>query len=553
MGALVGAFLALVALDPHFIIGNGGKWIHPENDYNAYLVAWNYYIVDGWRLPIFNVPNMGYPEGGSVLFNDALPIVALPTKIVYHLAGLRINPFGWWIFLTYVLQGAMAARLVCAVGLRSVWPCIAAAILAICSGYFLARMSHTALSSHFLILWALALHFESVRRGAPKLVESWALLVVALLVNSYLFAMVVVLEVSTLLVLGTRRQLSVRHLRAVVLGFLTVVALAVLAGYGVLFVNPTTMKGSGYGLYSWNLAALLLPPDGVFGYLARITRDATGGQYEGDAYIGRGAVLLLLAWLAWEPRKSVVCIRSYHILALTLFAFAVYAASNRVYAGKTLLVAYYLPDFVIDISNYFRATGRFIWPLSYSLSILPVACIFRWWRPAPAIAITGLAVFLQVSEVIPALRSHRRTTALVYDDLIDTPRMSGWLADHNRLWQYPSWACGGLGGSKRSWGNLESNRELQVQLAAARAGVSTNSVYTSRQLKSCSTEIIWLATPLLEDGVLYVLGPEAVQASTALTTLARSTACVGLDWAVICSLKWARMADPPSNPTAAVR
>lgn len=120
--------MALHALDPRFVAGTGGKWIRPDNDYNAYLVAWHYYIVDAWRLPLFSIPAMGFPEGGSVLFNDALPLAALFTKALYQLAGVRPNPFGWWILLTYVLQGAMAARLVCAVGAQSIWVSAAAAV-----------------------------------------------------------------------------------------------------------------------------------------------------------------------------------------------------------------------------------------------------------------------------------------------------------------------------------------------------------------------------------------------------------------------------------------
>jgi hypothetical protein len=541
-GALAGAVLALVALDPHFILGTGAKWVRPDNDFIAYLVAWNYYVVDSWRFPLFSLPNMGYPEGGSVLFNDALPVAALPTKVLYHLSGLRINPFGWWILLTYVLQGAMAARLVCAVGVRSVWASAAAAVLAVCNTSFMWRMGHTALSSHFLVLWALALHFESLRRGRARIVEFCVLLALALLVNSYLFVMVAVLEGITLVALGVRGQLSARELRRTALGLVAVVAIGLIAGYGVLFVNPTTMKGVGFGFYSWNLVGLLLPADGVFGFLAGVTRDATGGQYEGEAYVGRGVLFLLAVCLFWAPRRVLGYARTYRVLCVTLLALAAYAASNRVYVGSTLLLSYYLPGFVIDLCNYFRATGRFIGPLAYCLTVLPVACVFRWWRPVPAAVAAVLAVSLQLWDARAALEDRRIVTAQSYVDLIDTPRIDGWLRQHQRLWQYPSWACGGLGGSKRSWGNLESNRELQVQLAAARAGIPTNSVYTSRLLKNCSAELAWQAHPQLDDNVLYVLGSEAVQASSTLSNLARSNACVTLEWGVVCSLKWSRMA-----------
>jgi hypothetical protein len=539
LGALAGAAVGLHALDPNFIAGTG-KWVRPEKDLISYLVAWNYYVVDEWRFPLFNLPAMGYPEGGSVLFNDALPLTALATKTLYQLFGIRINPFGWWIFLTYILQGAMAARLVCAVGVRSVWGCTAAAVLAIVNTAFMSRMAHTALSSHFLLLWALAVHFESLRRGRVRIIECCLLLAVALLVNSYLFAMVFVLEVATFFALRVRGQLRTRDILHGAAAVLVIVALGVVAGYGVFLVNPTSMKSQGFGLYSWNLVGLLVPPDGILGFLEGIPRDATHGQYEGEAYLGRGALGLLVISIAWAPLRILEYVRRYCVYVATLIAFSAYAASNVVYAGSTLVISYGLPEFVVDLCNYFRATGRFIWPLSYSLTILPVALIFRQWKPMFAIAAAVLAVFLQLYEARPSVQWRRYMTAQATEDLIDTPRMNNWLTQHERLWQYPSWACGGLGGSKRAWGNRESNRELQVQLAASRAQIPTNSVYTSRILKSCSEESGWGNNPRLEEGVLYLLGPEAVQASPVLTTLARSDACITVEWAVVCSRQWSR-------------
>ena len=70
----------------------------------------------------------------------------------------------------------------------------------------------------------------------------------------------------------------------------------------------------------------------------------------------------------------------------------------------------------------------------------------------------------------------------------------------------------------------------------------TNSVYTSRVLKDCPAESAWLTNPQLEDGVLYLLAPDAVRANPALASLARSNACVTLDWGVVCSRKWELMA-----------
>ena len=89
---------------------------------------------------------------------------------------------------------------------------------------------------------------------------------------------------------------------------------------------------------------------------------------------------------------------------------------------------YPLPTFLIDLGNYFRATGRFIWPLAYSLTILPVAALFRWWRPAPAIAAALMAVCLQIQEAKPGLEYRRQQMAQPNEELIDTSLVESWLA-----------------------------------------------------------------------------------------------------------------------------
>ena len=207
---------------------------------------------------------MGYPEGGSVLFTDALPLSALASKIVYRLSGARVNPFGWWILLAHVLQGLMAARCLLAVGVRSVIASAAGATLVVCSTSFINRMGHTALSSHFLILWALALYFVMVRGRRARLAELTLLLVTAILVNSYLFAMAALLGAAALFTLWRHHDLHRGDLLAAAAGVVSVLVVGVTAGYGVIFTHPALMKSQGFGLFSWNLATLFLPREGLW-------------------------------------------------------------------------------------------------------------------------------------------------------------------------------------------------------------------------------------------------------------------------------------------------
>jgi hypothetical protein len=272
--------------------------------------------------------------------------------------------------------------------------------------------------------------------------------------------------------------------------------------------------------------------------LAGVTRDATGGQYEGEAYVGGGALLVLLVYALSSPRRTVEQLQRYWPLCLVLLVCALYAASNRVYVGSRLLAAYSLPQTLLDLCSYFRASGRFIWPLSYALTVLPLAAVCRTWRPAPAAIVVVLAVLLQLTEAFPLLQQRRLRSAQQYEDMLSASPVPAWMASHSRLWMYPAWPCGGLGPSGRQWGGAEANRELQIQLTASRDNIPTNSVYTSRMLKDCQAEAAWATAPRLEPGVLYLLNPEVVAQHPALAQLAQTPACTRLTWVTACSAAW---------------
>ena len=482
---------------------------------------------------------MSYPEGTNLALNDSLPLAALPAKLLFQLTGASINPFGPWMFLTYVLQGAMAARLVYAVGVRSVWASVAAAVFAVANAFFLYRVVHSALSGQFLILWALALYFESVRQGRARNSELLVLLATSLLVNPYFFVMVIALESATIATLLIERRLPWRDLRILIAGAAAVAVLALVAGYATALTHDTQMVAIGYGRFSWNLVSLILPPHGFFGLVTGVTRDATTGQYEGESYLGLGALLLLVAVIVTRPGETIAAVRRHWVLTLALAALAAVAASNLVYFGGTQLLSFRLPPRVLHAASFFRAGGRFVWPLAYALALLPLAGIFRTWKAAPAVVAVSLAIGLQVIDAFPRIQSVRQYSSEPDLDLIQEPRFDSWLRQHHRVFQFPSFACGGLQTSLRAWGDTAAtNREIQTQLAAARAGVVTNSVRVSRPLKDCASEAKWSESPGLEDGVLYLIAYEAIKATPALQGIADSSACERLEWWVACSTRW---------------
>ncbi len=535
-GALIGAVMALAVFPIGFVTGHGQFWLRPPQDPTAYLTTWEYFLHDQWRFPILSLPAMGYPEGGSVLFVDALPLAQLLSKAAYSVTGVAVNPYGWWMALLYVLQGAFAVRLVRAAGARSPLASAAAAIFAVGCQPFIGRIWHFALSSHFPILWAMALYFENVHDRRFTAGEHFAVSAVALLVNPYLFVMVGILQAATVVRLWSRRLLVKSDWQRLVLLVVGVGAIGGVLGYGAITSGPATMRAMGFGLFSWNLMTLVVPPEAYWGFPTGLVRDATGGQYEGEAYIGLGAVILATVCLVTCARPLLAAMRRHWPLVTALVLFAAYAASHRVFLGSRLVLEVPIPERLLNLAAFFRADGRFVWVVVYATSLLSLAGMFRWHRPVIVVPLVLTAALLQAREASVKLQSVRTQLAAPFGpDLVDNAQLTTWLGRHHRLFQFPSHSCGGL------WDHVEATRaeqiarELQIQRIVAKAAVATNSMYTARQLKDCVLEAKWADAATIVPDVLYLLNKVEVSRTEPLAALARSNACIDVKWAYACS------------------
>jgi len=534
LGAAVGLAMALVAFTPSFLAGTGPRWTHPANDYIAYLVSWYYFVADAWRFPVFDVPAMGYPEGGNVTFNDGLPLLALVSKAIVSFGGPALNPFGAWILLTWVLQGAMAVRLLRACGGRGAWPAVAVACLAVAAAPFRNRTIHIALSSHFLLLWALALYVECHADGKLRRVETVALSALTLLVNAYLFVMVLAIQAAAVASFAWKRRGLSSELPFLCGWALLIALLLWMMGYGAFLAGGAAARANGFGRFSWNIPTLVVPPS-VFGYAVPMVRDRTGGQYEGESFIGLGALLLLVLSAVAAPRGVWRAAREHWCLVLVILVLCVLAATNAVWVGRHLVLHVRLSKRVLDWVGTFRASGRFVWVLAYLLIVVPAAVLLQRWPRRTVAAVLAAAVVLQLSEWAPEARNKRRWSDSGHADMFDTARLERWLSQHERVFVVRSFMCGYMQTPAPIFGSPESNRELQIQLLAARLNKPINGVYTSRQVKDCPREQAWETAPRLEPGTLYLIGPHWIDASPPLQRALATASCRDLSWARACS------------------
>jgi len=221
-------------------------------------------------------------------------------------------------------------------------------------------------------------------------------------------------------------------------------------------------------------------------------------------------------------------------LVIVLICFGAFAASNEVYIGRFHVLHIHLPPAILKAAGMFRSSGRFIWAPAYALSLFSLAALFKWGRRALVVPIVLIAVVLQLYEVRRLGREVRRTYDSAAPAFVNTAQVRLWMLGHARVFQFPSWGCGGLS-AKPEDPTVSSLSELQINLTAARLGLATNTVYTSRLVKDCGAESQWPEKPEMDDGTLYLLNKRRVNTTPQLAALANSSRCVDAEWGLVCS------------------
>ena len=544
-GCVMGFMMGALTLDSGFVLGTGLIWQQPRGDLVGYLASAYYYLDDRWRVPLFDLPMVNYPEGGSVVYSDALPVAALVAKVLRSLIGTAFNYFGPWMLVSYVAMGGMVARLGWQADNQSLAGSIALSLLALSSTAFNTRIDHIALASQFLIVWALLTYF----RGAVGTLRSWempVIVAVALLVQPYLFAMVlaILLALADIFWRFPQRRRVIRVGGAAALFVLLIEG--PLTGY-LSLEQRASIAAQGFGHYSWNVATLIVPGhDSWLWNAPHIVRDATGGQYEGESYLGAGALLLLTICLI-ASRQRVLQVMSRHrgLLSILLLC-GLFAVSNRVYAGPILVADIELPSIVESAAAVFRSSGRFVWPLLYVLTLVPALVLRRSLGHAAWLLVVIGAAALQTIEAAPVRTQVRLRTSTGQPDAIDRPLVESLLRAHDRIWQYPSYFCGGLRGGA---GDIGFVWEGQLQFEAARLRRPNNSVMMGRPLKDCGREDRQAMGLQLEPGTLYVFSLDAPSRWPNVAAIARSPACRRLSWSYVCSASWgsSRVLQEPSS------
>lgn len=469
-GALFGAMTFIAILGTPLLDPTSVNWLL-RDDLAQHYSGWAMFRHAPWAWPPGLTTTLSHPVGTSIVYTDSLPLLAFPMKLLGPLLPVAFQYIGLWMAIGFTLQGGFGALLARGFS-RDPAIVLACAALFVSAPMLLNRFGHDTLTAQWLLLAAIGLYARHDAIGTlVKIMAPWWLLAAtAALVHPYLATMVLAMFVASL----GRRVFVDRTITktAATIALVTAIALVILLWWlsGAFIIgDKRSISGVPYGHYSFNLLGLF----DSMGFSRYVPAFEVGpGQYEGFAWPGLGMWLVfataLVVGLVFHRRHHGGW-RGHMPLLVVLASMTVFATSSVVMVGTTVLVDHPIEHPIIGA---FRSSGRFIWPLYYTLFALSLFLVARHLKPVVAMATLVLACIVQLADasLIHAHFAGKRTltiTAPAGSRLV-SPRWLDLVEGRRHLTVLPPRGCG----PNESW--------LPFVLLASENRMTINSAYLAR-------------------------------------------------------------------------
>jgi Family of unknown function (DUF6311) len=357
-----------------------------------------------------------YPIETGVGLTGAIPLIAIPLKLLSSWLPENFQYFGWWYLSSYLLQAYWGMRLLKTLEVKSPIALVIGATFFVISPVLLARTGHVNLCTQWLILWSLDVYFRQASLKSKAYTNWWIILLTAF-IHQYLLLMMLGIAFATSLKHykeGLKNRWKQLGRFILFNGIHLVTVLKVWYTVGNFKGNVGLMADTGFGFFSSNLNSLF--NNMGIGKLVPALK-YRDGQMEGLAYLGFGILSLGLItacfYLTKNQNKSVtktpnfpkISAPSNRSIWIIATIFALFSFSHIGALGDKIL---YQLDFLLQnktiafICMSFRSSGRFIWVLHYLILGKILALFWQIDRKETIkIAILATILSIQLYDIYP--------------------------------------------------------------------------------------------------------------------------------------------------------
>lgn len=374
-----------------------------RDDWAQHTLGWLFFRNARWlAFPLGRLPQFLYPLGTTVGYMDSIPLLALMLRPFSALLPADFQYLGLWLVCCSAALGFCGAFI--ARRLTPHWEqqALIGALTAMAPS-LITRIVHPALCAHAFIVGGFAVALAPIDTPrARRRALSGAFTLIALGSSTHPYFAVMTLAIALGLALRLRRRTGTNVMLGVMVGMIGLAALILLLlGY---LGGGMQDAVDGFGVYSANLNTLVnsMGNSRLFDGLPTSPQ-----QYEGYSYLGAGVFFVLVCALLGvchpSARARITALpwrRAAWPICASL-ALAVFAVASPVRWGEHELFSIGLYKPLDPITQSFRSSGRFIWPLAYCVVVSATSALVRAFGPQRfALSLTLLlAVGLQAYDL----------------------------------------------------------------------------------------------------------------------------------------------------------
>lgn len=393
--------LAAIILGFNNISYKSTDWFNVP-DLLLYQIPWEFFRKDEWRFPIYLNPNYGLGISAPLTYSDNVLILNIIFKLFNNFLPNQFQFFSFWILLCFFLQGFFAFKILKLYTKDNYYSLIGSIFLML-SPILIDRMGlHFPLTAHWLILASIYL---IKKNNIEKTNIAWAVLIfISIFINLNLAAMVII-------IFGYFLILQLKSIKSLIKFYIPLYGTVVLGSLylcGIFNIGITNNIEFGYGHYKSNLLSLLDPVGGVSGknwsyFLPDIKN--SNGESEGFAYLGLGGVFLIILFLYIIYKKKLYLKKKFFSYSLLLTCFSLFAFSNNISFASYDLINLELNKYIYGLFGFFRASGRFIWPVWYFIIIFSFVTIYYFFSKKNSLRIIIFLLILQIVDTSEGIYS----------------------------------------------------------------------------------------------------------------------------------------------------